>query len=123
MVTTGPAFCAESTAIEFLSNGRLCVAAPESTNSESIPLKSGMPYARQVFFFNAECFDWRGVGEVFLRRAGLTLSTHCRAGAPKEHDEMDDVNDGGTIAIDGDRLIFTLMYQQADDHTVTVQSA
>jgi hypothetical protein len=37
-------------------------------------------------------------------------------------DEMDDVNDGGTIAIDGDRLIFTLMYQQCDDHTVILQS-
>ena len=36
-------------------------------------------------------------------------------------DEMDDVDDGGTIAIDGDRLIFTLMYQQCDDRELSVR--
>jgi hypothetical protein len=32
-------------------------------------------------------------------------------------DEMDEVNGAGTITMDGDSLIFTLMYHQGDDYT------
>ena len=31
-------------------------------------------------------------------------------------DEMDEVNGAGTIAMDGDSLILTLMYHQGDDY-------
>ncbi len=32
-------------------------------------------------------------------------------------DEMDEVNGRGTATLEGDRLIFTLMYHQGDDYT------
>ncbi len=33
------------------------------------------------------------------------------------NDEMDEVNGAGTITLNGDRLMFTLMYHQGDDYT------